>query len=108
MKLTLAEPKLLQDPISIISDLVTEARFKLTQNGLELTAMDPANVAMVNFKLLSSSFVEYDVDEEQALALNLNDLKQVLKRANSDDSLILEMEGEEKLKVTMKGISTCP
>ncbi len=105
MKLVLAEPKLLKDPISIISDLVTEATFEVNSNALELTAMDPANVAMVMFKLLSSSFVEYDVDGGETLGLNLNDLEQVLKRCSSSDTITLELE-EEKLKVTMKGNAT--
>ncbi|MCG8408148.1 MAG: proliferating cell nuclear antigen (pcna) [Phycisphaerales bacterium] len=105
MKLTLAEPGLLKDSIAIISDLVTEAQFRITQNGMELIAMDPANVAMVIFNLLSSSFVEYNVKQEQLIALNLNDLKQVLRRAGTNDSLTLELE-EEKLKVTMKGNAT--
>ena len=65
MKLTLSEPKFLKDSISIISDLVTEATFKITKDAIELVAMDPANVAMVIFKLLSSSFVEYDVKENE-------------------------------------------
>jgi len=64
MKLTLAEPKYLKDSISIISDLVNEARFKVTPEAIELVAMDPANVAMVIFKLLSSAFTEYDVKED--------------------------------------------
>jgi proliferating cell nuclear antigen len=105
MKLVLAEPGLLKDPISIISDLVTEAQFVVTTNGVELKAMDPANVAMVIFNLLSSSFVEYDVKQEQRLGLNLNDLKQVLKRCGSGDTITLELE-DEKLKVTMKGAAT--
>ena len=53
MKLTLAETKLLKDTTSIIADLVTEVHFKVTKDGMELIAMDPANVAMVVFKLLS-------------------------------------------------------
>jgi DNA polymerase III sliding clamp (beta) subunit (PCNA family) len=60
MKLTLAEPKYLKDSISIISELVNEARLKITPDFIEIIAMDPANVAMVVFKLLSSAFVEYD------------------------------------------------
>ena len=80
MKLTLAEPKYLKDSISIISDLVNEANFKITSNAIELVAMDPANVAMVMFKLLSSAFVEYDVKGKTELAINLNNLKQVLRR----------------------------
>ena len=104
MKLTLAEPRLLKDSISIISDLVTEAQFKITPDALELVAMDPASVAMVTYKLLSSSFSEYDVKEEQIIALNLNNLKQVLRRA-SNCSITLELT-ENNLKLIMKGKST--
>ena len=101
MKLTLAEPKLLKDSISIIADLVTEAQFKLTPDAIELIAMDPASVAMVTFKHLSSSFEEYDVKEEQTIALNLNNVKQVLKRA-TNCKITLELL-EDKLKFIMKG-----
>ena len=104
MKLTLADTRLLKDSVSIIADIVTEVRFKVTKNGLELIAMDPANVAMVIYKLLSSSFVEYDVKAERVLAINLNDLKQVLKRVKPNDTLTLE-NPEAKLKVTLKGAS---
>jgi proliferating cell nuclear antigen len=104
MKLTLAEPRYLKDSISIISELVTEARFKITPNAIELVAMDPANVAMVIFKLLSSCFTEYDVKGEQKLALNLENLKQVLRRAKPDDMLTLELV-DNKLKIKLKGVS---
>ncbi len=101
MKLTLAEPKYLKESISIISELVTEARFKITKTGIELVAMDPANVAMVIFKLLASSFVEYEVEKDIRLSLNLNNLKQVLKRAKPNDMVTLEVV-DNKLDVTLK------
>ena len=101
MKLTLAEPKYLKDSISIISELVTEAKFKITKTGIELIAMDPANVAMVIFKLLASSFVEYEVESDVRLSLNLNNLKQVLKRAKPNDMITLEVV-DNKLSVTLK------
>ncbi len=102
MKLVLAEPKYFKDSISIISDLVSEAKFKITKNALELVAMDPANVAMVIFKLLSSSFTQYEVQDEEEIAINLNSLKQILRRAKSDDMLMLETTEDNKLKITMK------
>ncbi|NQU98137.1 proliferating cell nuclear antigen (pcna) [Candidatus Woesearchaeota archaeon] len=105
MKLTLSEPKFLKDSISIISDLVTEATFKITPDAIELVAMDPANVAMVIFKLLSSSFVEYDVKEEVGLSINMNDFKQVLRRAKANDSVNLEIE-DNKFKITFKSNTT--
>ena len=106
MKLSLAEPKYLKDSISIISELVNEVRFKITPQSIELVAMDPANVAMVIFKLLSSCFVEYDVKKDIDLAINLANLKQVLRRAKPNDVLTLELDQDNKLKVVLKGNTT--
>jgi proliferating cell nuclear antigen len=106
MKLVLSEPKHFKESISIISDLVTEAKFKVNKNGLELVAMDPANVAMVIFKMLSSSFTQCEVNEEEELAINLNSLKQILRRAKGDDILTLETTEDNKLKVQLKSNTT--
>lgn len=106
MRLTLAEPSYLKESISIISDLVNEARFKINQNAIELVAMDPANVAMVIFKLLSSSFTEYDVKKDTEIAINLNNLKQVLRRASTKDMLTMELDAENRLKIQLKSTTT--
>ncbi len=102
MRLTIAEPRYFKDSVSIISELVNEARFKVTKDGLELVAMDPANVAMVVFKLLSSSFTEYDIEEEIEISINFNNLKQILRRAGPSDVLTLEMTSDNKLQIQLK------
>jgi len=106
MKLSLAEPRYLKESINIISDLVNEARFKITPDAIELVAMDPANVAMVIFKLLSSSFTEYNVNKDIEIAINLTNLRQILRRASPSDMLSLELDPENKLKIRLKGTST--
>ncbi|MFH1376369.1 MAG: proliferating cell nuclear antigen (pcna) [Candidatus Woesearchaeota archaeon] len=104
MKLVLAEPRLLKEGINIISELVNDVRIKLDSNKLEIVAMDPANVAMVVFNLLSSAFVEYDVKDEESFAINLDLFRQILGRAKPSDSIIMELdEGKNKLKVDLKG-----
>ena len=105
MKLTLAEPKYFKDSVSIISELVNEGRFLIDKDGIQLVAMDPANVAMVVFKLLSSTFVEFDVKEPREIAINLSSLKQVLRRAGANDALTLSVD-ENKLVVKLVGKST--
>ncbi|MCX6710420.1 MAG: proliferating cell nuclear antigen (pcna) [Candidatus Woesearchaeota archaeon] len=102
MKLTLAEPKYLKDSISIISELVNEARINVTKDAIEIVAMDPANVAMVVFKLLSSAFVEYDIGKPVELGINLSNLKQILRRANPNETMTIETE-ENRLKITLEG-----
>ena len=106
MKLVLADPTLLKDSISVISELVNEARFKITKDGLELVAMDPANVAMVIFRLLSSSFTEYEVEKDQEIGVNLANFKQILRRVGASDILTLELPEENKLKIKLKGSTT--
>jgi len=104
VKLTLAEPKYFKDSVSIISELVNEAKFKITANGIELVAMDPANVAMVVFKLLSSAFAEYELKNDVVLGINLINLKHVLRRAKPTDVMTLELENG-KLHVQFRGNS---
>lgn len=106
MRLVLAEPKYFKESIAIVSELVSEAKLKFTSAGLELIAMDPANVAMVIFKLLSSSFTQYDVKEQEEIAINLNSLKQILRRAKGNDILMLETTEDNKLTVQMKSDTT--
>lgn len=102
MRLVLSEPSYLKDSITVISDLVNEARFKITKNAVELIAMDPANVAMVIFKLLSSCFSEYDVKDDTEIAINLNNLKQILKRAKPTDKIAIELDKENKLLIQLQ------
>lgn len=106
MKLTLAEPKLLADSISIISELVNEVKLKVDKDKIELIAMDPANVAMINFKILSSAFAEYKVDGAVEIGVSLDSLKQILKRAKPSDVLSIELDKDKnKLKIQLKGES---
>src|SRR3990167_8721105 len=98
MKLSLAEPTYLKESVSIISELVNEARFRITKDAVELVAMDPANVAMVIFKLLSSAFVEYDLKEKVELSINLDNLKKILRRSAPTDTVTLETD-KAKLRV---------
>lgn len=101
MKLALNDVKYLKEPIIIINELVNEATFRIDKDKIELIAMDPANVSMVIFKLLSSAFTEYNVKEPLEISLNLDNLKQILRRANPQDALTLELENN-KLKLEIK------
>jgi len=56
MIVKLDNPKLLSDAISIISEIVTEVRIKLLDDGMSIIAVDPANVAMIIFKFPKQSF----------------------------------------------------
>ena len=103
MKLVLTEPKLFINGISIVSELVQEVKIVVTPAGLEIVAMDPANVAMVVFRMQPRCFTEYAVQEKEEVAVNLASVKQILKRSRGDDVLTLETTEEAKLQIKMTG-----
>lgn len=98
MILKLDEPKLLSDAIDIISNVVVEVRIKLLEDGLSVVAVDPANVALVIFRLPKESFNEYNYEKDEVWGVNLGDLKKILKRAGMNSRLELE-EVEGKLNI---------
>ena len=107
MQLTLAEPRLLRESINIISDLVNEVTLKIDKDKIEIIAIDPANVALVDYKLLSTAFMEYDVPKPEELAINLEHLKQVLKRAKPNDVVSISLDEEKnRLTLLLKGDGT--
>ena len=97
MLVKLNEPKLLGDVIGVISELVTEVKIKIDKDGLSIVAIDPANVSLVAFKLPISSFATFEATEEM-IGINLDSLKQVLKRCDVGSSLTMQTE-ENTLKI---------
>ena len=95
MQLKLDNPQLLSEGISILSELVTEVKARVTRAGLNIIAIDPANVALVNLKLPASAFSQFELDKEEViLGLNLQDLKAVLRRVTANSKLVLEVKDE--------------
>ncbi len=89
MRVKLNNPMLLSKVIDLISELVTEVRIKITDMGMSIVAMDPANVAMVGFWLPKTAFSEFETGDE-VLGINLDSFKRILKRCGPSSSLVLE------------------
>jgi len=89
MHIKLENPSSLSKAVEIISELVTEVRIKVTDFGLSIIAIDPANVAMVGFKMPKSVFSQFESGKE-VLGVNLENLKRILRRCGPGSSLIIE------------------
>lgn len=101
MQLRLDYPKMFSEIVGIISELVIEVRIKVNKEGMSIIAIDPANVAMVAFRLPAASFSEFEVQGEEVLGVSLEDLKAVLRRIKIGTVLILTKE-ENELKILLK------
>jgi proliferating cell nuclear antigen len=101
MLLKLDHPKLFSEIIGIISELVLEVKLKVSKEGLSIIAIDPANVAMVSFKLPNTAFSELEIEGKEVLGVSLESLKAVLRRIHSGSILIITRE-ENELKLQIK------
>ena len=101
MQLKLEDPRVFSNLVGIISELVTEVRIKVNSEGMFLTAVDPATVAMVYFTLPADLFSQFNVEKEEILGVNLDNLKSILRRCGLGSSLIMERE-DNLLKLSIQ------
>lgn len=89
MLVRLENPSVLSRVVEIISEIVTEVRIKISEEGLSISAIDPANVSMLGFKIPRTTFSQFETGDE-VLGVNLDNLKQILKRCGAGSVLVLE------------------
>jgi proliferating cell nuclear antigen PCNA len=105
-KIVLADPLLLKNSITIIKKSLNEAMVKVNKDMLQISGIEPANVAMVVYKLLNSACVEWDVPKEFNVVLNLNNLDELLKECKKDDVMVITKKDDTNLELQYKNKTT--
>ncbi len=102
MKLTFLDARAWKYIMQSIVKAVSETTVKVDRDGLRIRTMDEAKVVLIDFFLPAESFSEYDVEGEVEFGVNLEDLVKVLRRAQKEDVLTLEVH-ESNYSVIFKG-----
>jgi len=98
-RFSLSEIKIWRSVIDAISEIIDEANFVATPEGLSLRAMDPSHVAMVEVELPKSFFDDYECEENINIGVNLDEFRKILRRGSAKDRLSLEVTSDRKLKI---------
>jgi proliferating cell nuclear antigen len=94
----------LQATLDSVGVLVDECKIHLGDTGLEIRAVDPANVGMVDLSLDASAFESYEADGG-VIGVNLVRLKDIAGMANSDQLVQLELDEQtRKLHISIDGL----
>jgi len=94
----------LQATLDSIGVLVDECKIHFDEDGLEIRAVDPANVGMVDLSLSADAFEAFEVDEG-LIGVNLVRLTDIAGMANSDQLVHLELDEEtRKLLISIDGL----
>jgi len=102
LKMVLPDAKIWKNIIESLT-LLDEANFIASDKGIELRAMDPSRVAMIDFSLPAKAFDEYVCSETTRLGINLEEMTQIMRRTGTSESLRMELEGTAKLSLTFEG-----
>lgn len=87
---TLEQGAVLKKIIAAIGDLVENANFDCTEEGIALQAMDSSHVSLVNLFLAKDGFSEFRSDRQLALGINLQNLEKIIKCSGPKDSISLK------------------
>jgi proliferating cell nuclear antigen len=94
----------LQATLDSVGVLVDECKIHLDESGLEIRAVDPANVGMVDLDLEEAAFESYEADGG-LIGVNLVRLQDIAGMADSDQLVHLELDEEtRKLHISIDGL----
>jgi len=95
--------ELLRKMIGAIGDLVTDANFDCTSNGLSLQAMDSSHVSLVSMILRADGFEPWKCDGDCQLGIHLDHLNKVLKCMGAKDEMELKYkEGADECEFVFR------
>ncbi|MCL2143034.1 MAG: proliferating cell nuclear antigen (pcna) [Methanomassiliicoccaceae archaeon] len=91
--------------VNVISTLVDEAKFSISEEGVNLKAVDPAHVAMVDLTVSKGAFESFSADSVE-MGVDLDKMKEMLKLAGSGDIIAMEQdESQGRLVIRVGNIT---
>lgn len=94
MKLVLEKAKDLKKSMEAVAVLIDEAEFVVGAQGLSLKATDPSQISMVDFSLPKNAFLEFEVQGETKIGLDVDYFRQILARGKNEDKVELSVNAE--------------
>jgi proliferating cell nuclear antigen len=95
--------KVLKEITSSLSEIIEEANFEISKDGIKVVGTDPAKVAYIEINMPYDTFLDYDVKNKINMGVNVTSLYNIISRSRrsesilfmvSDQNILIEIEGE--------------
>ena len=100
MKVVFPQAKEIKNILPAIVSFLSEGTFKANKDGIFLSSLDPANVAVILLDMYPNMFIEYDIQDEEKFTINLEDLKKIMTKVALKNQISWEID-EEKNKFVL-------
>jgi len=83
----------LKEFIGVVGSLVDEAKVNVNEDGMQIKAVDPSHVAMIEANLVKSAFDSYEA-KSMEMGMDIDKFKNVLTVAGKDEMVDLEKDND--------------
>jgi proliferating cell nuclear antigen len=98
----ISDTKAWRNSIEAIAALIDEGTLQIDKAGLKLRAMDPSQIALVDFELPASAFDKYKLEKSASVGIDFSELSKITKRSRAEDKIELSL-AENRLKMVFTG-----
>lgn len=96
--------KAIVDSILDLSD--ASVVFDISEDGINVQAMDTSHVSLCIMKLTPEGFDSYNCTEHYNVGVNIANLSKILKFASINTQLVMGLHDEDKMNITLKDESS--
>lgn len=104
-KAVVNDTKSWRNSIDAIAALIDEGTFQVDDSGIKLRAMDPSQIALVDFILPGKGFEKFEVQKPVNIGIDLIELSKITKRSKPEDKIEISFDGN-RFKMVFKGETT--
>ncbi|HHQ45049.1 MAG TPA: proliferating cell nuclear antigen (pcna) [Candidatus Altiarchaeales archaeon] len=103
-KAVISDTRNWKSSIDAIASILDEGTFIIDSDGMHLRAMDPSQIAMLDFNLPASSFESFELDRPIDIGIDFAEMSKITKRVKAEDKIHLSLD--KRLGMTFKGDTT--
>lgn len=88
----LTQGSILKKVVDSLKDLLNEASFNLSNEGIVLESIDSSHVTLVSLLLRADGFEKFRCDRNMPVGINMSSLSKIIRAAGNDDSITLRAD----------------
>jgi len=98
---TINDTRSWKNSIEAIAALIDEGTFQIDSSGLKLRAMDPSQIALVDFEVPARAFEKFKCEKPLTIGVDFTELSKITRRAKPEDKIDISID--TRLKMVLRG-----
>ena len=94
----ISDTKSWKNSVDAIAALIDEGTLDIGEDGFKLRAMDPSQIALIDFFLPKKAFEEYKIDKETSIGVDFSELSKITRRCRLEDNIELSLDSRFSMK----------